>query len=405
VLSRLLLVAATTGYQIRIFADAARSIGAELTLATDRCHVMEDPWGDRAIAVKFDRTAESVNALRGMRFDAIAAVGDQPAVLAAEAARAMDIPFHPPAAARACLDKYIARALYQNTGMRVPRFFLVSYGEHSAAPAARAEYPCVLKPVGLSGSRGVIRANDSVEFMAALARIRRMGVHDVQVESYIEGQEYAIEGLVTKGRYRPLAIFDKPDPLEGPYFEETIYVTPSRAPAATQRDLLETAETAIRTLGLYHGPVHAELRYNRQGAWVLEVHARPIGGLCARALRFDGGVPLEEIILRHALGQDVSTLRPADGASGVMMIPIPKGGVYESVEGLDEALAVPFIEDVVITAQEGQHLLPLPEGSTYLGFIFARAATPDAVESALRVSHAELRFHINTALATFKPSS
>ena len=406
---RLLLFAATTGYQIRIFAEAARRIGIDLTLATDRCHIMEDPWGDRAIAVKFDRIAESIDALRGLDFDGIAAVGDQPAVLAAEAARVLGIPFHSGAAARAGQDKFIARALFQNAGMRVPRFFLVPWGEDSETAAGRASYPCVLKPVGMSGSRGVIRANHKVEFKAALARIRRMGGHDIQVEDYIEGREFAVEGLVTNGRFQPLAIFDKPDPLEGPYFEETIYVTPSRSRAEVQQELLQTADMAIRTLGLCHGPIHAELRYNQQGAWILEAHARPIGGLCARALRFSGpglpACPLEEVTLRHAIGEDVSGVRLEDAASGVMMIPIPKGGVYESVEGVEEALTVPGIEDVVITAQEGQQLVPLPEGATYLGFIFARAKTPGEVEDALRRSHEKLRFRIATALATFKPSS
>jgi biotin carboxylase len=261
----------------------------------------------------------------------------------------------------------------------------------------------VLKPLGLSASRGVIRANNEREFLAAFARIRQMGEHHLQVESYIEGREFAIEALVTKGRFQPLAIFDKPDPLEGPYFEETIYVTPSREPDSVQKALIETTARAVRALGLSHGPVHAELRYNAQGAWILEAHARPIGGLCARALRFEPGISLEELILRHAAGDDVSSARLEPGAHGVMMIPIPKGGVYESAEGVERAAASPGIEDVIITAKPGQHLLPLPEGSSYLGFIFARGHSPATVEQALRVAHAELRFHIATALETFKP--
>ena len=364
---------------------------------------MEDPWGDRAIAVKFDRVAESVEAVRGMHFDGVAAVGDAPAVLAAEAAQALGVPFHPPSAARACRDKHMARALFQAAGMLVPQFFLASSDAEPEVLAAGAPYPCVLKPLGLSASRGVIRANDPAEFREALARIRNMGEHDIQVESYIEGCEFAVEGLVTRGRFHPFAIFDKPDPLEGPYFEETIYTTPSRRPATVQHELLQTTERAINTVGLCHGPVHAELRYNSEGAWMLEVHARPIGGLCAQALRFEGGVPLEEITLRHALGEDVSGARLEHPGSGVMMIPIPRGGVYQSVDGLAEAVAVPGIEDVIITAQPGQRLIPLPEGSAYLGFIFARAGSPEEVEEALRSSHARLRFHIATALDTFKP--
>jgi biotin carboxylase len=394
---RLLLFAATTGYQIRVFADAARRMGVDLTLATDRCHVMEDPWGDRAIAVKFDRVAESVDALHGREFDGVAAVGDRPAVLAAAAAEALGLPFHPLSAANACHDKFAARQLY-----RVPEFFRVPIEEDPTAAARRTTYPCVLKPLGLSASRGVIRANNEAEFQAAFVRIRAMlgdtGGPFLQIEAYIPGREFAVEGLVTRGELLPLAIFDKPDPLEGPFFEETIYVTPSREPERVQRDLIETAAAAVRALGLRHGPVHAELRYNPDGAWMLEAAARPIGGLCARALRFTGDVPLEELILRHALGEEVADVRLQGPASGVMMIPIPKAGIYRGVDGVDRASAVPDIEDVVITAQVGDPLAPLPEGSSYLGFIFARGNSPAEVEAALRKSHAELSFQVATVL-------
>ncbi|MGD0773637.1 MAG: ATP-grasp domain-containing protein [Candidatus Solibacter sp.] len=401
----LLLFAATTGYQIRVFADAARRLGVDVTLATDRCHILDDPWGDRAVAVKFDRIEESLKALRGLRVDGVAAVGDGPAVLAAAAAEMLGVPFHPLAAARACHDKHLARDLFQAAGMRVPAFFRASLMDDPAVLAARAPYPCVLKPLGLSGSRGVIRANHASEFVAAFRRIARIGERDLQVESYIPGREFAVEGLITGGKLQPIAIFDKPDPLEGPFFEETIYVTPSRETAAVQAALIETTALAAAALGLRHGPVHAELRYNDEGAWILEVHARPIGGLCARALRMADGIPLEEMILVHALGGHVWMAQVDGPASGVMMIPIPgQGGIYRGVLGIGRARAVADIEDVVITAAEGQLLIPLPEGSSYLGFIFARGESAQAVELALRRSHAELEFHIATALETFRPS-
>jgi biotin carboxylase len=408
----LLLFAATTGYQIRVFADAARRLGVDVTLATDRCHVLEDPWGDHAIAVKFDRVPESLDVLRGLHFDGVAAVGDRPAVLAAEAAQMLGLRFHSPQAARACHDKHRARQLFQAAGLRVPQFFRATPADDPRALAQSAPYPCVLKPLGLSGSRGVIRANNPTEFVAAFHRIAKMGERDLLVETYIPGREFAVEGLVTNGRLQPIAIFDKPDPLEGPFFEETIYVTPSREPPPVRQALLDTTARAAEALGLSHGPVHAELRHNQEGAWILEIAARPIGGLCARAIRFrntDGQagmpVPLEELILRHAIGEDVSRACLDGSASGVMMIPIPKGGIYESVDGMERAAAVPGIEDVVITATVGQHLIPLPEGASYLGFIFARGETAQGVEAALRRSHAELRWYIATALETFRPSS
>lgn len=399
----LLLFAAATGYQIRVFAETAERLGVDVTLVADHCDRMEELWGHRAIAVRFDRIGAAVESLRGIEANGVAAVGDLPAVLAAETAEALALPFHPAAAARACHDKYLARQLYQAAGLLLPEFFRTELSEDPRDVAAHAPFPCVLKPLGLSASRGVIRADTPAEFVHAFERIRRIGEKYLQVESYIPGREFAVEGLVTEGCFQPLALFDKPDPLEGPFFEETIYVTPSREPASVQRALLATTERAVRALGLRHGPVHAELRHNDEGAWILETHARPIGGLCARALRF-GARPLEEIILRHALGEDVSPARLDGPASGVMMIPIPKGGIYQSVDGLERAAQVSGIDEVVITAKVGQHLIPLPEGASYLGFIFARGVSPEIVEASLRQCHAELRFHIATTLETFRPA-
>ena len=412
-----MIFAATTGYQLREFAGAARRLGVDFQLATDRCRGMDDPWGDHAIPVRFGETGPSVELLRKHDFDAVVALGDGPAVLAALAAEEKGIPFHPPAAVRACHNKFLARQLYGLAGLPVPPFFTVPLTADPGDAAARAPYPCVLKPLGLSASRGVIRANGTEEFLAAFARIRalletpeiRRAREEqngyIQVESFIEGREFALEGLVTGGRLQVLALFDKPDPLDGPYFEETIYTTPSREKPAVQSAITAAVETAVRALGLRHGPVHAEARVNGRGVWMLEVGARPIGGMCARALRFNGGVPLEELIVRHALGEDVGGAAPDGPASGVMMIPIARGGVYQGASGEERAAAVPGIEDVMVTAKEGQKLVPLPEGSSYLGFLFARGASPAEVERALRRAHGELEFHIARALPTLRPGA
>jgi biotin carboxylase len=261
----------------------------------------------------------------------------------------------------------------------------------------------VLKPLGLSASRGVIRADHPTEFVAAFQRIQALLARPeiqvlreeqnqyIQVESFISGQEYALEGVLTAGLLKTLAVFEKPDPLNGPFFEETIYLTPPRAPHPA---LVPAVEKAIRALGLTHGPIHAELREDGREAWILEVAARPIGGLCAKALRFDGGMPLEELLLSHAAGEDVSHIEREECASGVMMIPIGRGGVYAGVEGLDSALETAGVGEIAITAKVGQTLEPLPEGASYLGFIFARGKASEDVDRSLRSAHARLRFQI-----------
>jgi len=400
---KILLIAATTGYQVREFGDAARRMGIDLVLATDRCHVLDNPWGDDAFPVRFEDPAANLDALaaRGP-FDGIVALGDHPAYVAALAAEKFGLPFSSPQAVAASKDKYIARERFRAAGLLVPEFRRLPLDSDPCQASRSAHYPCVLKPLGLSGSRGVIRANSPGEFEAAFGRIKKLleWEHEdaLQVEDFIPGREYALEGLVTGGRLQVLALFDKPDPLDGPFFEETIYLTPSREPIDIQAAIHKATQRAVEALGLVQGPIHAEMRVNREGVWMLEVAARPIGGLCSRVLKFEPAASLEEVILRHALGEDLRHLRLAAGAHGVMMIPIPRAGVYAGVDGLERAKEVTGVEDIVIAAKEGQQLLPLPEGNSYLGFIFARGPSPGSVEVALRNSHAQLEFRLTQAL-------
>jgi formate-dependent phosphoribosylglycinamide formyltransferase (GAR transformylase) len=399
-------VAATTGYQTRVFADAARSLGCDVVLATDRCHILDDPWGDGAVPVRFERPGSIQAIVNAGPFDAVAAVGDAPAIVAAEAAEALGVRFHRPDAVRAARNKFQARERFRAAGLPVPEYRLIPVDAALSDAAAEQEYPCVLKPVGLSASRGVIRARSAGEFERAFERIRCLLASaelarqpaeirsHILAEKFIPGGEFALEGLVRGGELQTLAIFDKPDPLNGPFFEETIYVTPSRENEKTQRDITETTQRAVAALGLTDGPVHAEMRVNGRGVWMLEVAARPIGGLCAKALRFEGQ-PLEQVILRRALGEDVSRLRVDGPASGVYMLPVERAGIYQDVSGAGDAAAVEGIEEIAITAKAGQRLVPLPEGASYLGFIFARADTPQGVEKALREARNCLRFEIS----------
>jgi len=406
---RILLVAATTGYQTREFGGAADRLGAELVLATDRCHVLSDPWGDHAIPVRFDHLEESARRVaKRDRCDGIVAVGDRPAHLAALIAGHWGVPFHASMGMAAARNKHAAHALFREAGLPVCKFYKIDLAANFAAEAERAPYPCVLKPLGLSGSRGVIRADNPAGFVSAahqiaellrepdITRLSDAADRYLQVEEFIPGREFALEGLVSHGRLRVLALFDKPDPLDGPHFEESIYVTPSREASEVQQSIASATQQAVTALGLTHGPIHAEMRVNERGVWMLEVAGRPIGGLCARALTFDAGWTLEELILRHALGQDVSSAEREKAASGVLMIPVPGDGFYQGVDGLDQAAR---IAEVVVTAKEGQRLRPLPEGNSYPGFIFARADTATAVEAALRQAHQCLNFRLAPVLA------
>lgn len=417
-MKRVLLLATTTGYQTRMFGDAAERLGVELVFATDRCDQLTDPWSDGAIPVRYYQEATTVETIitesERSQIHGLLAIGDQPTVAAAYAARLLGLPGNPPDAVKAARDKRLTRERLSAAGLSVPSVLVLSRFADAGMVAERLEFPVVLKPAVLTGSRGVIRADDRDAFIAAFERLGRLletddvrALHDsasdvVIVESFIAGREFALEGVLQKGDLHTLAIFEKPDPLDGPFFEETIYITPPRLHEAVQEMIREEIAAAAQALGLHHGPVHAECRVNEDGVFVLEVAARPIGGLCARALTFTGvegeASSLEELLLRHALGERVDHWHPASGATGVMMIPIPGAGVYRRVEGLERARQVLHVWDIRITAKPDQTLVPLPEGASYLGFIFARADTSDAVERALRTAHAALTFVVDRAL-------
>src|SRR5207244_5832307 len=294
----------------------------------------------------------------------------------------------------AASDKHVQREQLARAAVPIPRFMLHSLDEYPAAIAKSITYPCVLKPVRLSASRGVIRADNPPSFLAAHGRLRAIladpetaaacgdRARHYLIEEFIPGYEVALEGLVVDRRLHVLALFDKPDPLDGPFFEETIYVTPSTVPGGLQAAIKDCADRAVRAIGITDGPIHAELRYNENGPWLIELAARPIGGRCSAVLRFgDKGISLEEIILRQALGMAIPSLQRERLAAGVMMIPIPGAGTLREGRGVAEAKRVPLVEDVQITAHPGERLIPFPEGSRYPGFIFARGETSAVVEA------------------------
>ena len=348
-----------------------------------------------------DRALESIRAaaLREGGFSAVVAPDDATVELAGRAASALGLPGNPPGAARLSRRKDLARARLAAAGVRAPGFRVLDLrGEPETSGIS---FPCVVKPIAMSASRGVIRADDPEELATAIDRVRAIAADArdederslLLVESFVPGPEVAVEGLLCDGRLEVLAIFDKPDPLDGPFFEESIYVTPSRLGRAAEERIVGCVRRAAAALGLVTGPVHAELRWHAGEAWLLEAAARTIGGECSRLLRFRAGHGLEEVVLAAAMGRRLPR-RLAPGASGVMMLPTPRAGTLRRVEGVLDALSVPGVDEVSISAGTGVELVPLPEGGAYLGYVFARGETPGGVERSLRTAAGRLRIVI-----------
>ncbi len=433
-MARALLVLPTSTYRAPEFLSAARRLGVEVVTASDAPQALGGLMGDRFLEVDLSRPEEAagriVELAARLPLDAVLAVDDQGGLAAAIACDRLGLPHSPPAAVAATRDKAAARRLLGAAGVPQPAWRAVSgrpgdrAGEAEAVAAAAEElgFPVVVKPVSLSGSRGVVRADDAASAEAAAARVRAVLDETGEppevpllVEAYVAGAEVAVEAIVREGRLEVLAVFDKPDPLEGPYFEETIYVTPSRHPGADLAAAADAVARAAGALGIVHGPVHAEARLAGAPATemrpdevrpagarpagarrpvVLEVAARTIGGKCSKALRFATGASLEEIVLAGALGRTLDSTRER-AAAGVMMIPVPRSGTLDALEGADRAREVDFVTGVEITAPVGRVIRALPEGDRYLGFLFARAPTPSEVERALRRAHAELVIKIS----------
>ena len=404
-MKRVLLLLPATGYRNDDFRAAAKKLGVEIVEAADYCHRLAPSWGmPPLMALPFDRplqAAESVRREIGGRLDAVLAVDDSGVELAALLAQRLGLPGNPVPAVRGVRDKLAFRRLLRENGFLCPQFHHLPFGEEPRRRAAELTFPVVVKARRLSGSRGVMRADDLAALIEAVQQVRAIQSRadrdhrelGLVIEDFIPGREYALEGMLDQGQLTTLALFDKPDPLDGPCFEETLYVTPSRLPRAIQDRIRQEVARVCRVAGLATGPIHAEMRVNDRGVWMLEVAARSIGGLCGRVLKHSLGMSLEELILRQATGQALPVAHP-DDAAGVMMIPIPRRGLYDGVEGLTEARSVPCITGVTIAAEAGQSIAPPPDGGGYLGFIFARAASPADAEAALRSAHRLLRFAI-----------
>ena len=404
-MAHVVLLLHSESYRAADFLQAARQLGVDITVASDRRNPAASDADEGVLEVHLANPEVAASAIVEYAgetvVDAVVAVDDQGVAAAALASEQLGLPHNPPPAITATRNKADMRRRLAAARVRQPAYEVVKPDGDAQTAAKRLGFPLVVKPVSLSASQGVIRVDRADDLPATIERTRSIAQaqgrdqrEPVLLERFVPGAEVAVEGLIRGGSLEILAIFDKPDPLDGPFFEETIYVTPSRLTPATQRSIRAVTSAAAKALGLSEGPIHAELRTRDGNAWLLEIAARSIGGLCARSLRFGLGVSLEQLILRQALDLPIHDLALTDAAAGVMMLPIPQAGRLRAVRGVDQARAVDRVAGVEITISHGQELVPLPEGSRYLGFVFARGQDPEEVEAALRAAHAELTFEI-----------
>ena len=406
---RLLLLVPTSTYRAEAFVRSAQRLAIDLSIASEVPSSLSHLLPVDLPAFDFGDLSDAVAKARvfaaSTRVDGVVAVDDQSVLPAAEIARALGLRHHAPEGVRPALSKFLGRERMRAAGIDVPayRLLAIDAGPSSAAAeiAAGVGYPAVLKPLAMAASRGVVRVDRAADLPGAFARLATLVrsspsrhdalAHDhILAESYVPGLEVAVEGLVDRGHLHVFAIFDKVDPLEGPYFPETMYVTPSRLGTATQVRIIDVTDRTVRAYGLDDGPVHVELRIDGERVVPIEAHARSIGGLCSRVLRFEDDRSLEELIILHALGLRGRVPAREPGAAGVWMMQAPRAGTFVDMRGVAAAREVPDVDEVIVSARPGQPLAPLPDGFLYIGFIFARAVTAGRVEAALRGAFSRL---------------
>ena len=403
--SIIVLLANPNTYRGQSYAQAAERLGLHVLWAIDIPDKLASEW-NMSLSVDFSDHDESVRTIVDLADEkqvvSVLAIDDSATLIAAEVCSLLGLPHNSRAAAMAARDKLVMRQHLQAGRVLCPQFMSFHHNENPEDISIHIGYPCILKPLLLNGSRGVIRANNPTEFKTAWHRVRNIIINAVGtrilVEDYIPGQEVAVEALGSDTGIKILAIFDKPDPLEGPFFEETIYVTPSLLPQEDQLEIESTLISSAKALGLRLGPIHAEFRLNEHGVWPIEIAGRTIGGLCSNILSFGSGRSLEELVLLQTSGSNIDKFTIDDRSKGVMMIPIPKSGILRKINGIKQAESIDGIDKIEITAKLNYPIYPLPEGDGYLGFIFAYCQSPYEVVEALRTSHALLQFHIESEI-------
>lgn len=408
-----LLLIPSHSYRTSDFMRAASDLDINVIVGIDTEFIVKTDQ-ESVIALDFsdpDKAAETISQFRPeIDIDAILAVDDAGTLIAAKASQILELPHNSVSSVELTRDKYALRTALSVSRLPSPgyKLFDIAQSEDDLRVIGDSmKYPVVLKPRGLSGSQGIIRADSCIEFTEAFSRIKGILESEnsreecaadlltsILVEDYVSGPEFALEGVLNRGDLTVLALFDKPDPLIGPFFEETIYVTPTRYSDDVQVQIISTVQSACRNLGLTHGPVHAEVRLEKNEVFLIDLAGRSIGGLCARTLSFGSGLSLEEIILTHAVGDDINQLNRESLAAGVMMIPIPAAGIFQKVSGVDKAEKINGIESVSIIPTSGDEVIPLPDGNEYLGFIFGKGKNPQTVEKSLREAHDQLDFEI-----------
>ena len=396
---RVLVIAPHGSYRTAPFIKAANQLNVDVLIASQGEHSIVSDYV-QGLHIDFQDENQSVDTIlteaKKRPFTGIIGTDDVTTELAARVAEKLNLPHNDQQAVKTAQRKDLARLSLKDSKVNIPQFDLLTTTQPISQQNITVNYPAVVKPVALSASRGVIRVNSFLELEHTVERIKEMLAAELQLEKYLQetllleefipGKEVAVEAILYAGELDVLAIFDKPDPLDGPFFEETYYVTPSSFSEEIQQELKQTILAACQAYGLKEGPVHAECRINDEGIWLLEVAARTIGGMCGRLLSLGTGHSLEELVLLHAMGQRVE-IKTVESAAGVLMIPIPGAGILKRVEGLLDAQRIPYISEVSIEVREGYELIPLPEGNSYLGFIFAEAPTVKEAEQALRDAH------------------
>ena len=381
-MKKLLLVIPENSYKSNDFVVAAEKLGIDFLIITDSEQV-SSKFSDTVIINKFDAELNKNNLKKLKDVTHVLPVDHSALKFSGYLVDLLEVKGNKLESINLSMNKYESRKIFNSLlDIKVNNEIIKNIDDVNTF--INKNGTSVLKPIYGTASKSVLKINNVEKNKEQIEKLMQDCFdQDLVIEEYIDGKEYALEGTIINSELKKIVIFDKPVEYKHPYFEESIYITPSELSSEAEKRVVSIVDKACKKIGLEDGPVHVEFKINENQIFIIEINPRMIGGLCSRCLSFGlFKVSLEEIILHAFMNNELKNIELLNNYVGVLMIPTPKSGKFISINK-EELEKIPNISNVEITVPEGSDLLEPPYGDKYLGFAFSQGIDKKTVNESL----------------------
>ncbi len=381
-MKKLLLVIPENSYKSNDFVVAAEKLGIDFLIITDSEQV-SSKFSDTVIINKFDAELNKNNLKKLKDVTHVLPVDHSALKFSGYLVDLLEVKGNKLESINLSMNKYESRKIFNSLlDIKVNNEIIKNIDDVNTF--INKNGTSVLKPIYGTASKSVLKINNVEKNKEQIEKLMQDCFdQDLVIEEYIDGKEYALEGTIINSELKKIVIFDKPVEYKHPYFEESIYITPSELSSEAEKRVVSIVDKACKKIGLEDGPVHVEFKINENQIFIIEINPRMIGGLCSRCLSFGlFKVSLEEIILHAFMNNELKNIELLNNYVGVLMIPTPKSGKFISINK-EELENIPNISNVEITVPEGSDLLEPPYGDKYLGFAFSQGIDKKTVNESL----------------------